>query len=58
MIIGALVPLDELDRYATTLRSMTQGKGLHTQKFERYEDVPGEIMAKIVEDAKQEKESA
>jgi len=57
-IIGADVPLAELDRYATTLRSMTQGKGLHTQKFERYEDVPGEIMAKIVEDAKQEKESA
>ena len=57
-IIGAEVPLAELDRYATTLRSMTQGKGLHTQKFERYEDVPGEIMAKIVEDAKVAKESA
>ena len=42
---------------STTLRSMTQGKGLHTQQFERYEDVPGDIMAKIMEDAKREKEA-
>ena len=56
-IISAEVPLAELDRYATTLRSMTQGKGLHTQQFERYEDVPGDIMAKIMEDAKREKEA-
>jgi elongation factor G len=51
-IIRAEVPLAELDRYSTTLRSMTQGKGIHTQEFVRYDDVPGEVQAKIVEDAK------
>jgi len=57
-VIRAEVPLAELDRYATTLRSMTQGKGLHTQEFLRYEEVPGDIQVKIVEDAKKEKEAA
>ena len=53
-IIRAEVPLAELDRYATTLRSMTQGKGLHTQEFDRYEEVPRDIMEKILEEAKRE----
>jgi elongation factor G len=57
-IIRAEVPLAELDRYATTLRSMTQGKGLHTQKFDRYEEVPGDLMARIVEAAKKAREEA
>jgi elongation factor G len=55
-IIRAEVPLAELDRYATTLRSMTQGKGLHTQKFDRYEEVPGDIMARVVEEARKREE--
>ena len=53
-IIRAEVPLAELDRYATTLRSMTQGKGLHTQELDRYEDVPRDIMEKILEEATRE----
>ena len=55
-IIHAEAPLAEIDRYATTLRSMTQGKGFHVQHFERYEDVPGDIMAKIAEIAQKDKE--
>ncbi len=51
-IIRAEVPLAELDRYSTTLRSMTQGRGMHLQEFLRYEDVPGDIQHKIVEEAK------
>ena len=57
-VIHAEAPLAEIDRYATTLRSMTQGKGMHSQKFERYEEVPGDIMLKIVESSKKEKEAA
>ena len=57
-VIHAEAPLAEIDRYATTLRSMTQGKGMHSQKFERYEEVPGDIMQKIVESSKKEKEAA
>lgn len=51
-VIHAEAPLAEIDRYATLLRSMTQGKGSHVQKFDRYENVPGDIMAKIVDDSK------
>ena len=57
-VIHVEVPLAEIYGYATTLRSMTHGKGMHTQKFERYEEVPGDIMQKIVEDSKKEKEAA
>jgi elongation factor G len=57
-IIQAEVPLAEIDRYATSLRSMSHGKGLHTQKFERYEEVPNDIMERIVADSKREKEAA
>ena len=57
-IIRADVPLAEIDRYATRLRSMTQGKGIHTQKLDRYEDVPADVQSKIVEAATSEKEAA
>ncbi|MBI1806477.1 MAG: elongation factor G [Ignavibacteria bacterium] len=47
-IIKALVPLKELFRYSTNLRSMTQGRGIHKQKFDHYEEMPREIADKIV----------
>lgn len=47
-MIKALVPLKELHRYSTTLRSMTQGRGIHKQKFDHYEEVPREISDKII----------
>ncbi|MBQ43722.1 MAG: elongation factor G [Gemmatimonadetes bacterium] len=47
-IINADAPLAEIDRYATTLRSMTQGKGIHTQTLDRYEQVPGDVQSKVV----------
>ena len=55
-IITAEVPLAEIDRYATRLRSMTQGKGIHTQELDRYETVPGDVQAKIAEEAKGDEE--
>ena len=47
-VINADAPLAEIDRYATTLRSMTQGKGIHTQTLDRYEQVPGDVQSKVV----------
>ncbi len=47
-IINADAPLAEIDRYATTLRSMTQGNGIHTQTLDRYEQVPGDVQSKVV----------
>jgi elongation factor G len=57
-VIRAKVPLAELHRYSTTLRSMTQGRGIFTQSFSHYEEVPGDMAQKIIEQAKKEKEEA
>jgi len=48
-IIKAKVPLAELNKYSTSVRSMTQGRGMHRQKFSHYEEVPGEIQQKLTE---------
>jgi len=48
-VITAKVPLSEMYRYATTLKTMTQGKGWFEQEFSHYEVVPREVQQKIVE---------
>ena len=50
--IKAQVPLAELHKYSTSLRSLTQGRGFHTMGFSHYEEVPREIAAKVVEEVK------
>ncbi|MFA6457384.1 MAG: elongation factor G [Bacteroidota bacterium] len=47
-IIKSSVPLKELYHYSTTLRSMTQGRGMHRQKFSHYDEVPREVADKII----------
>jgi elongation factor G len=55
--VKALIPLAEIHKYSTVLRSMTQGRGIHRRKFSHYEEVPREITEKIVAtSAKQQKE--
>jgi len=56
-VIKAKVPLAELYKYSTSLRSLTQGRGIHRRKFSHYEEVPPDIAQKIIEKAKQEKEA-
>jgi elongation factor G len=55
-VIRAKVPQKELYRYATALRSMTQGRGMATQAFSHYEEVPPEIQQKLVAEYVEEKE--
>ena len=55
-IVKAHVPLAEMFTYTQDLRSMTQGRGSYELTFSRYERVPGEIQAKIVEEAAKRKE--
>ena len=55
-IITAQVPLAEMRRYATDLRSITQGRGIYTMEFSHYEEVPSHIAQKIIEEAKREAE--
>jgi len=54
-VIRALVPEKEMGKYATKLRSMTQGRGVYRMKFAHYEEVPrdqAEKLAKEFEEAK------
>jgi elongation factor G len=51
-LISAHVPMAELYKYSTHLRSMTQGRGSHTREFSHYEEVPREIAEKIIADHK------
>ncbi|GLC29929.1 elongation factor G [Clostridium omnivorum] len=52
--IIAEVPQAELHKYATDLRSMTQARGSFVMKFDRYEEVPSNEAAKIIELRKKE----
>ncbi len=47
-VIKAQVPLAELYKYSSILRSLTGGRGLHTRELSHYEDVPIEIQAKLI----------
>ncbi len=51
-VIDATVPLAEMFGYATTLRSMTQGRGNFTMEFAHYEEAPANIIQQIVEGRK------
>ena len=54
--VVAEVPQAEMAKYATDLRSMTQARGSFKMEFVRYEEVPANISAKIVEQARQANE--
>jgi elongation factor G len=54
--IKALVPMAEVLRYANDLRSMTGGRGVFTMEFFHYEEVPGHLSEKIINEAKAKKE--
>ena len=51
-VVEAEVPMGEMSSYAIDLRSMTQGRGSFTIRFERYEEAPGLVQSKIIEEAK------
>jgi elongation factor G len=47
-VVTAQVPLAEMQRYTTDLRSMTGGRGLFTMEFDHYEVVPTHIAADVI----------
>jgi len=51
-VIDAMVPLAEMFGYATSLRSLTEGRGTFTMEFSRYEQVPANIVQQIIEGEK------
>lgn len=48
----AEVPMGEMGDFSTMLRSVTAGRGYFTLNFARYEDAPGNISQKVIEEAK------
>ena len=51
-IVEAEVPMAEMSSYTIDLRSMTQGRGSFSCKFIRYEEAPGNVQQKVIEEAK------
>ena len=47
-VIGASVPLGEMFGYATTLRSLSQGRAVYTMQFACYEEVPKSKAEEII----------
>lgn len=55
-VIQATIPMAEVARYSTELKSMTGGEGTFTLEFSHYEVVPPHIQDEIITRKKQEKE--
>lgn len=51
-MIEGEVPMSEMGDFSTVLRSMTQGRGWFTFEFERYELLPSQYEAEVIESAK------
>ena len=47
-VLDTEIPAAEIHKYATELRSMTQGKGSHEVAFARYENVPAAVQQEII----------
>jgi elongation factor G len=56
--IKALIPMAELHKYSTILRSMTQGRGIYRTKFSHYDELPRELADKVIAAAEKAKEEA
>jgi elongation factor G len=56
-VVRAQIPEAELYKYSAHLRSLTQGKARHTQKFSHYEEMPRDQAEKVIAAAKAEQEA-
>ena len=54
--ITAQAPLAEVQRYATDLRSITQGRGVYAMEISHYEPVPSHILGDIIAQAQKERD--
>ncbi len=48
-VVNAMVPLSEMFGYATSLRSLTQGRAIFSMQFDHFMEVPKSISEKILE---------
>jgi elongation factor G len=57
-IVSAQVPLAEMQRYTTDLRSMTGGRGVFSMEFSHYEVVPAHIAQVVIDNRQKEIQAA
>ena len=57
-LVRAQVPQKELYHYSTTVRSLTSGRGRHSETFSHYAEVPHELAQKLIAEAKSRRETA
>ena len=55
-VVKAKIPLAEMFKYASDLRSVTGGRGNYSMSFSNYDIVPGRIAQGIAEKTKKVKE--
>lgn len=55
-VIKAHVPAKELYRYSSTLRSLTGGRGGHSEEFSHYEEMPRDQEHKVIEESKKNRQ--
>jgi len=55
--VKAEVPMSQMLSYAPDLRSITGGRGEFAMEFLRYEELPGQLAGKVVEEARAEREA-
>ncbi|NIR64952.1 MAG: elongation factor G, partial [Aliifodinibius sp.] len=55
--IKAQVPLEELDHYATRLKSITQGSARYSREFSHYDQVPHDIQQRVMEETMEMQEA-
>ena len=54
--INAKVPLAEMNKYSTSLSSITGGRATYTMKFSKYDQVPMEIQEKLIKEFEEQEE--
>ena len=55
-IIKAQVPQAELYHYATTIRSLTGGRGIHSESVSHYEKMPKDYQQKVIQETQEERD--
>ena len=55
-IVNAQIPQAELYNYANTIRSLTGGRGLHSENFSHYENMPKDIEKRVISKYKKSRE--
>lgn len=57
-VVTAEIPARVMHAYATDLRSLTGGRGQHSEKFSHYEDMPRDIEKKVIAAARDHSDAA